>query len=147
MLVGTGVSAEDEEWTSVTTVAYVNHKCVDMEDGALATHAKATKLFFKDWSEDRKVIVMDGSDDGDGEANSYQAKLKALSANVLPVDEDGLPMFDLALVGVGDDGHIGSLYPNRDEVLINDADSWVLPVAMKEPPSITLLLSAMHNAE
>ena len=118
-----------------------------MEDVKLATHTKASALFFKDWLEDYKVIVMDGSDYGDGEACSYQAKLKALPANVLPVNEDDLPMFDLALVGVGEDGHIGLLYHNRDKVLINNADFWVLPVAMKEPPSITLLLSAMHNAE
>ena len=32
-----------------TTIAYVNHKCVDMEDGNLATHAKAMKLFMNKW--------------------------------------------------------------------------------------------------
>jgi len=147
MLVGTGLSPEDGAWTSVTTVAYVNHKCVGMEDGALATHAKASALFFKDWSEACHVIVMDGTGDGHGEAASYQAKLRALPADVLPVDGGGLPVFDLALVGVGDDGHIGSLYPDRDEVLIDGADSWVLPVAMKEPPSITLSLPVMQNAK
>jgi 6-phosphogluconolactonase len=60
-----------------------------------------------------------------------------------------LPIFDLALIGVGDDGHIGSLYPNREEVLVgSDGTScpWVLPVEMKEPPSITLSLPVMQNA-
>jgi 6-phosphogluconolactonase len=141
MLVGSGRGAA---WTSQTTLAYVNHKCVPMEDAELATHAKANKLFLSEWT-GCNVILMDGTDDGPGEAASYETKMKALSTNVLPRNADGWPVFDLALIGVGDDGHIGSLYPNRDEVLRTDA--WVLPVAMKQPPSITLSLPVMLAAK
>lgn len=42
--------------------------------------------------------------------------------------------------------YAGSLYPNRDEVLVDATGSWVLPVAMKQPPSITLSLPVMANA-
>uniref|UniRef100_A0A7S2UZD5 Glucosamine/galactosamine-6-phosphate isomerase domain-containing protein n=1 Tax=Fibrocapsa japonica TaxID=94617 RepID=A0A7S2UZD5_9STRA len=63
----------------------------------------------------------------------------------LPIDDNGLPVFDLALIGVGDDGHIGSLYPNREEVL--EETKWVLPVDMKSPPSITLSLPVMKNSK
>lgn len=127
------------DWTSSTTIAYVNHKCVPMDDDNLATHAKAMKLFMSEW-EGCNPIVLDGTDNGEEEAASYQAKLQ----NV-PVDSNGLPCFDLALIGVGDDGHIGSLYPNRPEVL--ETESWVLSVAMKSPPSITLSLPVMANAK
>ena len=51
----------------------------------------------------------------------------------------------MMLVGVGDDGHIGSLYPNRDEVL--DDYAWVLPVEMKDPGSITLSLPVISAAK
>lgn len=136
MLVGSGGST----WTSQTTLAYVNHKCVPMEDADLATHAKASKLFLNEWT-GCNVLLMDGTDDGPAEAAAYEAKMKALSTDILPRNADGWPVFDLALIGVGDDGHIGSLYPNRDEVLRTDA--WVLPVAMKQPPSITLSLPVM----
>jgi 6-phosphogluconolactonase len=127
------------DWTSATTIAYVNHKCVPMDDENLATHAKAMKLFMNEW-DGCNPIVLDGTDKGDEEAASYQAKLQDV-----PVDSNGLPCFDLALIGVGDDGHIGSLYPNRAEVL--ETKSWVLPVAMKSPPSITLSLPVMANAK
>lgn len=45
-----------------------------------------------------------------------------------------------------DDGHIGSLYPGREEVLVGSDGPWVLSVAMKKPPSITLSLPVMANA-
>merc|ERR1719298_268724 len=61
---------------------------------------------------------MDGTDEAPAEAASYERKLKALDATRLPRDaKTGLPIFDLMLVGVGDDGHVGSLYPNRAEVI------------------------------
>jgi 6-phosphogluconolactonase len=115
MLVGDDILS-GSDWTSKTVIAYVNHKCVDMEDGDLATHAKARKLFMDKW-DGVNVIVLDGTDDGAVEAASYEAKMKALSDKELPRDAAGLPVFDLALIGVGDDGHVGSLYPGRDEVL------------------------------
>jgi len=143
MLVGTGCTDEDKEWTSKTIVAYVNHKCVPMDDKQLATHAKAKDLFFKDWSPDCNILTMDGTNDGDAEAAAYEQKLKDLvSDNKLSLNKDGIPVFDLSLVGVGDDGHIGSLYPDREEVL--ETQKWVLPVAMKDPPSITLSLPVMQ---
>jgi 6-phosphogluconolactonase len=131
------------EWTTQTTLVYVNHKCVVMDDIELSTHAKADKYFLSNWK-GCNVILLDGTDDGPAEATSYQSKLQNLSKDILPISTDGFPIFDLALIGVGDDGHIGSLYPNRDEVLRTDA--WVLPVEMKKPPSITLSLPVMMAA-
>lgn len=128
-------------WASKTTLAYVNHKCVAMDDAALATHAKAEKLFLSGWA-GVNPILLTGSADGEKEAATYEAAMRALPEEVLPRDSDtGLPQFDMTLIGVGDDGHVGSLYPGRDEVLATDR--WVLPVAMKDPPSITLSLPVM----
>lgn len=135
------------DWTSKTTVAYVNHKCVPMDDVTLATHAKARQLFLDQWT-GVNVVTLDGTDNGPAEAQAYQAKLQALvdANNILPVNNanGGVPQFDLALIGVGDDGHIGSLYPHRPEVL--ETTDWVLSVAMKSPPSITLSLPVMASA-
>ena len=143
MLVGEEIVGD---WTSKTTIAYVNHKCVDMADADLATHAKAMKLFLSKW-EGCNTLVMEGTDQGAAEAESYEAQMKALSQDVLPRDSAGLPVFDLALIGVGDDGHIGSLYPGREEVLVGADGPWVIPVEMKFPPSITLSLPVMANAK
>lgn len=127
-------------WTKQTILAYVNHKCVDMEDIELATHAKAMKIFMKDWN--CSPILLDGTANGEKEAKLYAEKLVEAK---IPTSSDGMPIFDLALIGVGDDGHVGSLYPNRNEVL--DSSSTVLAVDMKTPPSITLSLPVMKSAK
>ena len=132
-------------WADKCTLAYVNHKAVPMDDAALATHAKAGKLFLDSW-DGVNAIIMNGSGDAAAEATSYEAQLQALSADVLPRDASGTPVFDMMLIGVGDDGHVGSLYPGRDEVL-DASGRWVLPVEMKVPGSITLSLPVMANAK
>ena len=132
-------------WAAKTTLAYVNHKAVAMDDAELATHAKASKLFLSTGWQGCDTIVMDGTADAVAEAAAYEAKLQALPEAKLPRTAGGLPCFDMMLVGVGDDGHVGSLYPGRDEVLATQ--SWVLPVELKTPGSISLSLPVMAAAK
>jgi 6-phosphogluconolactonase len=134
----------DSEWVSKTTLAYVNHKCVPNDDLSSAIHAKARNMFLDRWGL-TNVITLDGTDNAQVEAADYQAKLQAIPKEVLPRDADGFPIFDLCLIGVGDDGHIGSLYPNRDE--INEDQQWTIGVEMKKPPSISLTLPIMQRAK
>lgn len=61
-------------------------------------------MFLDRWGLEN-VITLDGTDDAIFEATTYQAKLEAIPEDVLPRDADGFPVFDLALIGVGDDGH------------------------------------------
>ena len=84
--------------------------------------------------------------DAVAEAKAYEAKMQACSSAVLPRDASGMPVFDMMLIGVGDDGHVGSLYPGRGEVL-DTSGAWVLPVEMKVPGSITLSLPVMAGAK
>jgi len=112
MLEGTNPS-----WASYTTLAYVNHKTVALDDLELSTHAKAEQLFLKQWA-GVHAVTLSGTADAAGEAAAYEAKLRALPTASLPRDEaSGLPVFDLMLLGVGDDGHIGSLYPGSPQIL------------------------------
>lgn len=124
MLSGTAPS-----WASATTLAYVNHKAVSLEDLAASTHAKASSLFLSQW-QGVEVLTMGGTADAAAEAKAYESALRALPEERLPRTAAGLPVFDMMLVGVGDDGHVGSLYPGREEVL-DASGRWVLPVEMK----------------
>lgn len=86
-------------WAAQTTLAYVNHKCVAMDDAALATHAKARAGFLDAGWAGVNAIVLSGSGDASAEAKEYSAQLAALPADQLPRTADGLPCFDMAIIG------------------------------------------------
>lgn len=99
MLAGTAPS-----WAQSTTLAYVNHKCVAMDDKSLATHAKACDGFLDQWV-GLNAIILEGSDNAPVEASMYEDKLRSLPESALPRDAaTGMPLFDMMLIGVGDDG-------------------------------------------
>ena len=146
------LSTLEADWKlqSHTTVAFVNHKCVDVTDISASIEAQARDKFLTKWGlGGDHILSLTGSGDAAFEAEQYEALLRQVPegdiAAKLVQDEDGYPIFDLMLVGVGDDGHIGSLYPNRDE--INVEDRWVVPVDMKDPPSISMTLPLMQRAK
>ena len=81
-------------------------------------------------------------------AEEYDARLKALPSDVLPRNSDGLPVFDLLLLGFGPDGHICSLFPEHP--LLKIASPWILPIAdsPKPPPErITFSFPVVNAAK
>ncbi|KAI8473518.1 MAG: hypothetical protein J3K34DRAFT_410985 [Monoraphidium minutum] len=81
-------------------------------------------------------------------ATAYEGALLGLPAGVLPRDADGEPVFDMIVLGVGPDGHIASLFPNRPEIAATGR--WVLPVSAspKPPPErITMTLPVINAAK
>jgi 6-phosphogluconolactonase len=82
-------------------------------------------------------------------ATAYEGRLLALPPSVLPrTQPDSLPVFDLILLGIGPDGHVASLFPNRPETA--ETRGWVLPVrdSPKPPPErITFSMPAINAAK
>ena len=73
------------------------------------------KLFIDHFAQDVKDVncfPIPYSDDIDECAASYE---KIIFENV-DIDANNMPRFDLVLVGIGDDGHIASLFPNSKEL-------------------------------
>lgn len=80
-------------------------------------------------------------------AKQYEGMLLGLERNVLPKLENGFPVFDLILLGVGPDGHVASLFPNKIQTAAKEG--WVLHIdnSPKPPPSrITLSMPVINNA-
>lgn len=136
-------------WAKDCVLAYVNHKAVNDDDASLSTHANAKAGFLDAGWDGADVLALSGSSDAVAEACRYAELLElATKQNLLPVAAtatgETIPVFDCMVIGVGDDGHIGSLYPGRDEV--TDDYAWCLPVEMKNPGSISLSLPVIRAA-
>ena len=63
-------------------LAYVNHKCVSMDDAALATHAKARAGFLDAW-DGVDVLTLGGSSDSLAEACRYAELLELATVQKL----------------------------------------------------------------
>ena len=121
------------------TMGFVSHRAVPLDDDG-ATFHKARPLFLQSWMDQGlKVITPTGSGDAAREADAYEAALKAAG---VPVNAAGLTQFDLLLIGMGNDGHVGSIYPNLPDV---DSPRSVL-AATSGTGKISLSLAAMEAA-
>jgi 6-phosphogluconolactonase len=81
-------------------------------------------------------------------ATEYAGQLIGLPNSVLPRTAAGFPVFDLMLLGIGPDGHVASLFPNRPQTAATEG--WVLPVdnSPKPPPErITMTLPVINAAK
>jgi len=79
-------------WADKCTLAYVNHKAVPIEDAALSTHEKATKLFLAEGWSGANVLTLAGSADTAVEAERYAAQqLGTLPEAKLPRHSDACP--------------------------------------------------------
>jgi len=84
----------------------------------------------------------------DQAATNYEGRLLGISPEILPRTADHFPVFDLMLLGVGPDGHVASLFPNRPETAATKG--WVLPVSNspKPPPErITFTLPVINASK
>lgn len=91
-----------------------------------------------------KVHAMPASDSGldlDAAADAYAATLREFAAG-----DDEHPVFDIAFLGVGPDGHIASLFPHRSGIGVTDRT--VIPVrrSPKPPPERLSLTRPVLNA-
>ena len=79
-------------------------------------------------------------------AAAYERELKAFHGSGRP--HESRPLFDVVLLGLGEDGHTASLFPGRPEV--DAADRWVVDVreAGQAPhvPRISLTIPALSSS-
>lgn len=78
-------------------------------------------------------------------AQAYEDELRSS----LPAGEDGFPCFDLMMVGMGDDGHIASLFPGSPA--LREQQRWVVAAEHNQPPPpvvsrLTLTLPVINAA-
>src|SRR5436309_5973767 len=75
------------------------------------------------------------------------AEAEAEICRIAPVNGAGQPVLDLVFLGMGEDGHVASLFPGALEEAIRTKSVYLPVVASKPPPQrITLNLAALAAA-
>ncbi|MFG1814119.1 6-phosphogluconolactonase [Kribbella sp. NPDC049174] len=89
-------------------------------------------------------MAADTGQGAEAAATAYAAELaKAVSAG----DRDGVPTFDVLLLGVGPDGHVASLFPEHPGLHSEDVSTIAVHGSPKPPPTrISLTFPALNRS-
>jgi 6-phosphogluconolactonase len=71
---------------------------------------------------------------GEDAPNSAAAQAEADLRRIAPIDGASQPVFDLIFLGLGEDGHVASLFPGESEEVIAKVQVYRSVIATKPPP-------------
>ena len=80
--------------------------------------------------------------DRDAAARDYEATIRAGVA----LDGDGVPCFDVVVLGIGDDGHTASLFPGEATVDVHDRLVAAVPAKGPREARLTLTVPLLEHA-
>jgi 6-phosphogluconolactonase len=114
------------EWAKVS-IFWIDERAVPpTDDRSNYRWTKATLLDSAGVPSEHVYRMRAEAPDLDGAAREYERLIREW----VEVDADGLPAFDVAVLGIGEDGHTASLFPGDPAVDV--VDRLVVPVAAKE---------------
>lgn len=136
---------KDVDWSKVH-LFFVNERVPDGKcyNLAMDTWVKAVNM------PEANVHKCDAGGSVEEEAAAYEAQMRTLAEgddDAMMLDEvNGLPVFDLILLGMGADGHVGSIYP-ESKALKDETGAAVLGVDMPDKRSVTMSMPLINTAE
>ena len=123
-----------------TVVYWVDERCVSPEDPESNYRVARQELFSR--VDATRFYRMKGEDRPQDAAAAYE-KLLGEHFSLLPGEP---PRFDCVLLGVGKDGHTGSLFPGDQALKIEDALVADVYPSATSTPRLTLTLPVLNNA-
>jgi 6-phosphogluconolactonase len=134
-----GTSAGAAFWD----VFWVDERCVPADHPDSNAGLAARQLFKQPALAGATLHPADGARGPAEAARAYEAELRSCFGQT----QEHWPCFDLVLLGMGEDGHVASLFPGQAALV--ESQRWVAPVwnAPKPPPErITLTLPVLNHA-
>lgn len=118
----------------------VDERCVSLNNPQ-SNYNNINKAFFKNIDANSYSMVLEKETYSKAAAN-YEKVLK----KYLPL-VTGFPQFDLILLGMGDDGHTASLFPDTNA--LNENEKWVVlnKVPQLNAQRITLTFPVLYNSK
>lgn len=87
------------------------------------------------------------ADTGQGAEAAAEAYAATLAAAAGPEDGDGVPAFDVLMLGVGPDGHVASLFPDNPARVVVETSTVAVHDSPKPPPTrVSLTFPALANS-
>jgi 6-phosphogluconolactonase len=119
---------------------WVDERCVPKEDEESNFRTAFDSLLSKVSIPDGNIHRIRGEEDPDKAARDYEEDIRQFFR------VSGLPMFDLIILGMGEDGHTASLFPGSKS--IEETKRLAVPVYLEKPNwnRITLTIPVLNNA-
>jgi 6-phosphogluconolactonase len=129
------------QW-DVARLFWGDERCVPPDDPE--SNFGVTKKLLLDWIKIPSVNIhrIFGEKDPSEEAVRYSEEIKDNTH-----ERKGLPVFDLIILGLGEDGHTASIFPGNNELIDSDkiCDIAIHPMTLQK--RITLTGKVINNAE
>jgi 6-phosphogluconolactonase len=136
------------DWSGVE-LWYGDERCVGPED-AESTHRLVVETLLSQIDGPPPLEHRVAGERGaEAAADAYERELRArvAPAEDAPAELAGVPALDVALLGIGEDGHTASLFPGHAAVGVRDALCVAVHDAPKPPPDrVTLSLPVLRAA-
>ncbi len=134
--------ATSPDWESVEFF-WGDERCVPPDDPDSNYHAASRTLLGPLGIPDSRIHRIAGELDPIEAARRASETLRSLA----PVGSDGVPVLDLVLLGMGEDGHIASLFPGAGPAVEGAREPFIAVIGPKPPPQrVTLTYPTLAAA-
>jgi len=130
---------EEIEWERIHFY-WVDERCVLLESSE--SNAGEAKRILFDFLPSAKLFYIEGTNNPILEASRMSRLLDSLI-----MKQNNIPQFDLILLGMGDDGHTASIFPNAMSLLVDTSYYAVSIHPETKQQRITLTGTILNNAK